>query len=156
MRTVWKQDISLTTTTDAGTTSQDSLGRPPGGSTPTTRHSSVSSQRRGFLGSISSLGLFTHGSANKSSVRSASRQGSSRRGFDAEKGGQNVGGGSVAAAERSVVMGGSSKAISSPFDTPSTNTPLTTKGSQNTSVATEPVTGDPTQSFSSGHQSEHT
>lgn len=50
--------------------------------------------------------------------------------------------GSAAPEQRSVMLGGArGKVMSSPFDTPSTTTPLTTKGSQNTSVATDPVTG---------------
>ena len=87
---------------------------------------SQSLRGRGILGNLSSMSLFS-----KPGLKS-----SQQSNVDAETG-QAVGkGGHAAPEERSVELVGEGKVVSSPFDTPSTNTPLTTKGSQNTSLAT--------------------
>ena len=102
-------------------------------SDPTTRHSSVHSQSvrsRGILGNISSMSLFSRPS--QKSGRQVPTDAES--GLAVANGAQ--GPGLAAPEERSIELVGKGKVVSSPFDTPSTNTPLTTKGSQNTSLAT--------------------
>ena len=115
-------------TCHAGTTSQESMG-PSAEPDPTTRHSSMNSQSlrgRGILNNLSSMSLFSK------PTQKSSRQSNA----DTETGRVARKNSHAAPEERSVELIGKGKVVASPFDTPSTNTPLTTKGSQNTSIAT--------------------